>query len=395
MRINSNKILPYLLIAPILFIVFCCDSGSLRDKKKGQGSGCSRDTTEVIIPDTVQYTYNFLIENSKSMKGFFYKKSQLEDVLKILYDRISENHENDTITLNSINRIILNYDKNITDYLNSAESFCEEKQTKLDEILTLAIDTLKENQVNLLISDFTFSSAQTSLEGAKSEITKIFTQRLNKDKDLSLAILQYNCDFKGTYYPGISGSFQCNQKIPVYIWVFGPNNIVKEIIELRNIKDPNIMCLQNPISLEPEFEVKNKRMIDKTDNSVRIKDWKSERNNDNYKLKFNVDLAGILAIPEYITDTNNYEITGPYKLESVEVTESQIYQYTITTDRPTPGIIYLNCKNNIPKWVSESNYSGTVLPPSGKTENIFPLIEGVYDAFNKDNNKFSIKINIK
>ena len=117
---------------------------------------CSRKPrqlkTEEIV-DNRSIKINLFIENSGSMKGYFTGNSQIKDIIKEYYDRISETQKStDTITLNFINTQIENYGDGIKSFLSNAQSKCNASYTKVDDILSIAMEGCNDSTVNIVVS---------------------------------------------------------------------------------------------------------------------------------------------------------------------------------------------------------------------------------------------------
>ncbi len=77
---------------------------------------------------------------------------------------------------------------------------------------------------------------------------------------------------------------------------------------------------------------------------------------------------------------------------------NHIYSFNITTLKPSPGILELKYSQEIPSWVSLSDFQGTGIPKPNQTLGIKALICGAYDAFNPPKGNsiiFSSSITIK
>ena len=271
------------------------------DGAKGRGGGCTSDTLSgVNTPKNpnvdLSTTYNILIENSGSMKGFFSGKSMsdLETVINDYYDRLtSENTvEGDTVTLNYINTKKEDSKQSIQGYLSTAMSKCTESYTKIDEILEMAMENAKGNMVNIVISDYCFESDKGNYQTAQSKITKLFTNKLNTNNNMSVAVLKYEAGFDGKYYPG---GIPCKRELPVYFWIFGDANRVKKVLALH-VKKPveSSLLLQASKELPFELDSKNKRAIDGSD--IIVKHLDKERHGDYYKFNIKVDMSDIIKV---------------------------------------------------------------------------------------------------
>lgn len=361
-------------------------------------SGCHRKTEEVQSQSKENTTevvdsthYDFLIENSGSMKGFFNGNTKAKTIIKLFYDRIDEQkNECDTITFNLINTDIVRCNNSFDVFRQQIHLMCNAKLSKIDDIIEMAMNNSNTGDVSLLISDYCFESNSGNFEDAKSGITKLFTKQLISN-DIAVAIFKFMSDFHGKYYPG---GISCNQDMPFYIWVFGPAAKVKKITQLPNIKKEDILVLQNCLELESQIQTKNARMKSK-DGSVIVKNWKKNRHSDDYTLKINFNISQIILNEIEMGKSENYRLSEGYVIESIDINGNDCVM-TITTKYPSPGMVCIEYKNHLPSWVEDSNYESNGIPSIGKTLGIKYLIEGVYDAYNnKTSNVFKTKIIMK
>lgn len=392
------------LTSLVLLLLGALSFGSCGRPKEG---ATNKDSTTLIPKVDESTTYNILIENSGSMKGYFSgnSSSDLETIINDYYDRLtSENTvEGDTITLNYINTKKEDSKMSIQDYLSTAKSKCTEKYTKIDDILEMAMKNAKGNTINIVISDYCFESDRGNYQTAQSRIKKLFTDRLNLNNDLSVAILKYETGFNGNYYPG---GIPCNRKLPVYFWIFGDANRVKKVLALSvNTKPQQNLLLQCSKTMDFKLDASSKRAI--KGNEIHVKDLKADRNksggctssSSSYSFKVKMDLSSSILSDQELKKTINYKLTSSssstYKIESITNQGSE-YTFDISTDKPAPGSLEIAFKLFLPQWVEDSNFEGNGVPPLGKTTGIKYLIEGVYNAYHKKaDTYFTFTINLK
>ena len=190
----------YIVSLSCLYLMICSSCGNPRS-----GESKNEDNTkEIEIVKKEPITYNFYVENSGSVKGFF--KGNTNDagnILKEFYDRIEENKgDDDTISLNYINNEISSQKITINKWLNQIYVNCNSRFSDIDKVLEQILLTTNDNTINILLSDYCFESRFGNLDKAKSEITKIFTKGINKYNDLSIAIYKYEASFDGFHFPG-------------------------------------------------------------------------------------------------------------------------------------------------------------------------------------------------
>ena len=339
---------------------------------------------------------NIYVENSGSMKGYFSGNSQIKDIIKDYYDRIDgSQNEGDTITLNYINTQIENSSEEITEYLSTCQSKCIAAYTKIDEILSMAMEGINDSTVNIVISDYCFESNNSSFPMAMSGITGLFSKRLKTDSNLSVAIIKYMSDFNGKYYPG---GITNRKPMPFYLWIFGNEKQVKNIVTAP-IKSPNcgVLILQPLQTIPPSIITKKARMVE--DNSIIVKEWDKDRNRNatTYSTTIELNLSKIILSKEDICNINNYSITEGYWIESIKELKNDIYAYHVLTNKPSPGVISIEyILRELPEWVEKSNFTGAGIPKDSTTLGVKYLIGGVYDAYNNLSNKiFETKITLK
>lgn len=368
---------------------------------------CSRKPrqlkTEEIV-DNRSIKINLFIENSGSMKGYFTGNSQIKDIIKEYYDRISETQKStDTITLNFINTQIENYGDGIKSFLSNAQSKCNASYTKVDDILSIAMEGCNDSTVNIVVSDYCFESNDGSLVMAASGVTKLFSEQMKSNNDLSVAIIKYMSDFKGKFFPG---GINCNKPLPFYIWIFGNGKDIKKIAYLP-IKNDN--C--GKLLLQPHQIVKHKiqspkaRMI--AGDAIIVEEWDKNRgrgfscsnpdDSDEYTVNVEVDLRSVVLPEEDIRNVNNYIISDGYIINDINRNPDDKYVFKISTRHPSPGILKIDYAiDKLPQWVEKSNFSGTGIPQDSTTLGIKYLITGVYDAYhNTSKDYFSIRIELK
>ena len=143
------------------------------------------------------------------------------------------------------------------------------------------------------------------------------------------------------------------------------------------------------------------RMFD-TDGSIKVEEWNKDRNpvrgDVSYSLLIEADMSNIILSNEELLNSGNYSISEGYEIVDISNKTESIYDFIISTRKPSPGKITLSYEiPELPEWVVKSNYEGSGIPSDSTTLGVKYLIEGVYDAYNnrRDNNYFTIDINLK
>lgn len=393
MKRRNNFYLSNMLLTGALVLSFqSCSNGRNKDNIQ------SKELEEISQEIDVSYTYNFYIENSGSVKGYFKGKSNdAEVIIKEFYDRIDEKLKSDEkITLNYINNQIKPQKCSIDQWLNSIYINCNASFSDLDKVLEQILQLTDNKTVNFVISDYCFESKDGDLRKAQSGITKIFTKALDRNKDLSVSIYKYEASFSGNYFPGRI-NFVGNR--PLYIWIFGPSNALRKISKLNTEQEKeNEMFLQSSRTIIPQVQTNNKRMTNKDRTCLNVKHWQKDRyESDVYKVDLKVSTKNLMLPGSAIQNIENYTlIPNNYYIDNIQYFSDDEYIYTIATEHPSPCTLKINYTLDIPEWVITSNYEGTSLPKDSTTYGIKYLIEGVSNAYkNQNSNIFDIKLIIK
>lgn len=369
-----------------------------------RGGDSSSDTGAIpeLVSEDKPTTINFFVENSGSMKGYFSGRStsDLETLINEYYDRLKESSKVDTTTLSFINTQVEKTTDDISHFLRTVKSKCNAKYTKIDDILKMSMDAVDENNINIVISDYCFDSDTGNLAIAQSHITKLFTEYLNMNSDMSIAIIKYMVGFDGYYFPK-NGSIPCKRDMPVYFWIFGKAKQIKRITSLNlKTKSCGTLLLQIADAKTATIEMKNKRAIQhsKDGDKIVVKHWEAKRHSATYCASVLVDLTDMILNDSDLEDVNNYSIrsnsSSRYWISSISKKDNK-HSFDICTDKPSPGEVDISFSLQLPNWIEKSNFEGNGLPSDSTTLGIKYLIGGAFDAYyNRSTTYFSFKINI-
>ena len=380
-----------LLFSVVAIVAVSCDS-----PRKEKSNEDEKTSSVIQVSHSQSPThYKFYLENSGSVRGFFKGTSDAKVVLTQLTDRLEENFiEGDTISYNYVSNKIIPYNKERDSFLKDAYNNCTAAYSELDKNLNMVLDNVDENSVGFLISDYCFESKNGNWLTAQSGITRLFTQRLNQNPDLTVAIVKYNVGFDGRYFPG---NIKCKKLLPLYIWAFGTSENIKRVVNLK-VKNDGVFVLQSYRYLKSDVaKISGNKAAGRVyDNeAILVKHWKQERNRDFYSLQFNCNVDCLALSDELLKNSSNYNITNGYDIEEI-VNKNGVYSMKIYTQRPAPGSIEIEYPYQLPLWVEESNFEGTGLPDDGTTLGFKYLVKGVFDAYNnKYENYFSTSITLK
>lgn len=369
-------------------------------------SSCGRRSKTIREPQKeIQETKikaNIYIENSGSMKGYCNYKDTgaLETLLDDYIERLNSEDKVDSTAFYLINTAPIRVNTSKEKFLRSIKSKCTAQYTKLDDMLSMMMDNIEDDSVNILVSDCVFTTPTGNLATASSSISTLFSNKL-KVKNFAVAITKYIVNFNGQYYPG---GLNCKKPLPLYVWVFGNKDNVQTIINLPlNSENCGTYFLQKSASPQYSIEAKNKRMI--SGNDVIVNEWEKERRLDYYELPIKVRLSDLLITEEDILNKTQYEVKAnnstEYFIHDVIAMGSGDYKLILRTKKgnPSPGEIEIKYPITTPNWVEASNYEGKGIPSDNTTYGISYLINGVSKAYRDQAknqfNYFTIKIKLK
>lgn len=380
---TKHFIVPLLLLAGLCPVISCIGERG-GDVKKTKPGG-------PIAPKT-PVTYNIYVENSGSMKGYcdLNNVSSLESLVNDYYN-ILDSHGG--ITLNFINTTVQRSSDGINSFQKSIKGKCTAQYTKIDDMLNMMMDSVTADRINLLFSDYVFTTDGGNLQMASNAITNMFTQQL-KNKDLAVVIYKYMVGFNGKYYPG---GINCNKPLPLYVWAFGNRENLRELTRMPfNTKNCGVFFLQKSCDIDFKIGAGSARATDKNKKTIYVSKWDKVRYGNYYEFTLNANMKDVLLTADEILTQSNYRIqtnnSSKYKIASISQISDDEYKFIIQTDgtKPSPGELIITYPITTPQWVAASNFTGTGLPTDSTTYGVAYLINGVNKAFkNVSKNKFN------
>ncbi|NAS31988.1 hypothetical protein GTQ40_13460 [Flavobacteriaceae bacterium R38] len=192
---------------------------------------------------------DFFLETSVSMKGYVNSQKvgnyPMADIIPLLLTDIDNEYDVAT-NIYTITNSPKKYNK-------PNEQFNKElrkgmllggKSSKLQNVFSEIIDSLKFNSISILVSDCILDLGKENTMTQGSQVTNKIYSHLSKKQDVGVAIFKYLSDFNGTYYYDRKNTGSKNlskrpyHKIilknrPFYIWVLGNKHLVKEFLSKK------------------------------------------------------------------------------------------------------------------------------------------------------------------
>ncbi len=372
-----------------------------------------------------EFNINVYLENSASMDGYVTGVTEFETAIYNLLGDFKISQVCDSLNLNYINNSIPFTKKNalpadIQDFIEKLEPSTfrqkggDRSVSDLKNIINTVLKTVNDQNAAVLISDFVFSpgkkvDATNYLNNQGVGIKIDFAEKIN-EFDLSAVIIQLESNFDGKYYREKMDNdkgVDFKGKRPYYIWIFGSNQQISEILDekiLDNIKGGylNRLVLQSEMEQsQPNYKILSSPKIgdfSRTElNKKIIADASLSKNNQNkgfFGFNLAVDFSSSIQDPSYFLETTNYVLSNPnYQLEVHSITnnnDASLLGFTHILKLKTSDLrsetLKIQVVGQTPSWV----YSSSSIDDSDflnetseqqKTFGLQYLIEGVSDAF--------------
>lgn len=373
-------------------------------------------------PSKKERAVNVFVENSGSMFGYIQTSGQFNpntDFAATLSDYITRliltnfvNHP-DSLKLHYINSGVFRQNTKPSDFIKDLTARNAKTwggnlgTTDMSSLFEKVMDNTQSNEVSIFVSDCIFSPAKgvnaaNYLVSQKNAIS--FAVKSQSNKNLTFVCHRLTSMFDGKYY-------DCNNKMtklkaprPYFMWIIGNSQSVAElekVLPISSLGGKNSCTIFKPSQNAVNYFVK-KTIGNGANNGQRALQGVDL---DSHAGKFTMTLyADFSKIPlgKYLTEVDHYELNNRnYKIEQIvnKPFGGATHQIRITTTmKPSPAIIEVKLKNELPNWVSD--YSCDTDDPIAnymdKTFGIKQIVQGVFDAYyyGGKNELASMRVNI-
>jgi len=373
-------------------------------------------------PAIIAPKINFYLENSGSMDGYVSGLTSFKDSLFNLLSNLSIVYGPKSLKLYYINSRPIPDSTGISQFIKylTPASFAmrggDRSSSDLDNIFSMIFSRSDTNTLNILVSDFICSikgintSALLSTQRASTKL--IFANSLD---GISVLILKMKSQFNGKYYywdPGLRSEnvryLPPGSTRPYYVWIFGPDALVADLLmkpgfnHLAGFRDYYFLSAATKTKtpyytvLKLTGKVGEFMAADRQESDVRSIENIQYKDG---KLQFTIaaDLSNVPVEPAYLTDRNNYRVSGNFRIESIlPVSRNALsqndwvtlengkanYLITVSTTSQYPlQDLKIDLLHHTPSWVEQSNTIESMDTSGDKTFGIKYLIEGVSDAY--------------
>jgi hypothetical protein len=368
----------------------------------------------VVSSDPVQSTIStsaptlkVYLENSGSMDGYMCAGSQLKDCI---YDYVSDlNQSTDTTYLYFINSNVIpckwpldSYIKNMNPAIFKSAGGSR-ANTDISELVNVIIGNMDANDVAMFISDCILDlpavDAQKFLTRCQISIKNAIINGKKNNPKFAVEIIKMESDFDGAYfYPNGTVEKLKDVKRPYYIWLFGSDSNLAKINKEVSILGINKYGLKGYVAFtgpqQVSFDIMNRNLTSGVINSTK----------GEYQVTIRADFKTTLLQDYALLDKTNFSfnnqsiaIDGIYPITDPNSQYTHFINFTIPKDaKISEDNLILNAPH-LPSWVKESNDETgmDINNHLDQTTGILQLIEGVADAYKKDNTITKLKFNVK
>ena len=415
-------------------------------KKYFDAKGMNIDLTGIYPPDggspaASNFNVSVFLENSASMDGYVDANSTaFKATMLDLLTNLENFPATDTLNLNYINSAIIPVkaaaSKNdVSDFYQNLNRGNFKSQggkrgsSDIGEILSQILNQQKSDELSVLVSDFVFSpggkDAVRYLEGQRSQIRSEFVAARRKNPDLSVAIMQGQAQFEGTYYDrNDKPHASLAAERPYYVWLIGTAAQIQSVMDSKILAQTrngfsNALVIQPAGNAsQPPFKIQYRPRIGEFDSKSLaqgiISDAQTARDDRNkgvFEFNVAVNFSKGMQDAGYFLDSTNYKINDPkYSLKAKPITDQNdvslrgfTHLLTLRTTDLKDEKLQIDVVGKVPGWVYASSTKDdtqieTAADETSKTFGFSYLVEGVSDAFyprSQPNSLYTIPLTIK
>lgn len=375
--------------------------------------------------------YNVYIDNSYSMNGYFNGSTPFLSTVNSLVTNLNNVAEDRNSILriynvnNQINFIGSSKTGKIEDHLVKMINFFEDDKsvnrgfTDIKDIFSNIIDSVKNNNVNIVITDgisspgFKGQQATMYLDILQNSIYSNIYKKLG-NCDFSTAVLKCNSSFNGLYINQLNQSVKCDvPQRPYYIIIFGNENEVQRIASLVKNDLRTSQCSQAfMLTNSKRINVKSKLLIspdyELVDIASNLKIRKTNKESGNLRVKVLLDLKGIPVDEEFLLNPENYDILPSgtkLKIDKLNDDNDPAHKgfthkmLLVSTNITNQSQISVKLKFKQPTWVMDSSINQDINLNANdmkeKTYGLAYLVNGFTKGYEERkllNDYFSFKI---
>lgn len=413
--------LPIIFITVAFFFIGCNGGNKHRRTQSFNKTKC--------ISKEKNLNFRVFVENSGSMDGYVRndrktgKNTRFKDDLYTLLSDIHISGIEKSMSFNFINTKIIPRKKSLDSFKDELSPYKwkigKTSTTDLSQIMSLILDTLKKDDIALLISDYELSpgsrkNAAGYLKYMKNKIKVTVADYKNNFDDLAITIYRLSSDFHGYHY-NIENHRQHYKDIdrPYFILMMGKKENLqsfsshiseKKLKEYGVLQSYTLLPKPNNINYRILFSPKYGTYSLDHNNIKHIKDARTDTRNHKFMFSIGVDLSNVMLLGEkYLCDTSNYNLNNKNYTIEIQQCKSKKKSFThiikVSTSKKiiTQANLQITLKSHLPQWINLYNDDKGINLEKDKAENktygIKNFIEGLHAAYTFNSNNY-INLNI-
>lgn len=374
---------------------------------------------------------NVYIDNTGSMFGYISHGNEFEWAISNLLTSINLSgfSTDENINLFYINSAIFPYQGTVSSFINgvtihNARTYKGDLgKTCMSNFFSKVLNQTGTDTVSIIISDFIISpgrgsDAATVLASEKNAISSVVKSKINKQKDLTIAMYRLKSNFKGKFFDCMDSPKNINTERPYYMWIIASkaniSNFRSKVPSKAIENGSGKSAVTNSYVFFNANTSKTPKYIVMSPSTGSVKSGangiaKAKLGTDG-KFRFTVaiDLSKFSLLGKYLTETSSYAVSNSqYKVIKVTRVKGNGTTHKIlleTSVAPTPCLLTISLKNKVPTWISSYNVDPSDcdkifdLENMDKTFGIKTITDAVFNAFyyNKQElTKIDISINQK
>ena len=306
-------------------------------------------------------TINVYLENSGSMFGYVKGVTEFEQSVYSYLSDINISDYCDSLNLNYINSKILNWPKDVRDFIEKLEPSTFKIRggnlgvSDLSDIIGKIQDEQNNNDIAIFISDCVFSpgagvDADQYLINQQIGIKGHVAQQLKKNPNYAIIVYRLLSKFDGVYYNRLDQRQIINDNRPFYIWIMGDCKQLKRLtseVSKEKIKGKGVThsyTLFNPTTpcsyRISRYPIIGTFTIDKKEPLSTIMKAKPDKKNgkSRFLLAIDIDFSTLLLDNEYLINPTNYSVSnGDYSIEIAskgKINSPYTHTILLKTDKP-------------------------------------------------------------
>jgi hypothetical protein len=405
-------------------------------------SSCSNSVGERECPRCAQYQVpnpngvpnnmqkpivNVYMENSGSMFGYVNGLTEFE---ASVYSYLSDIALTSTDSLNLFyinSQIIpqtssgLNNSTRITRFIDNLSPTHFVNQggnlgtTDVSDMLYKVLNATDDKTVSVFISDCVFSpgknqNANDYLVNQQIGIKTAFSDKLKRQKDLSVLIYRLNARFKGWYFNRLDAKTKIDSIRPFYMILIGNENLLNTIA--KNVPENKIKgrgventAFFSMATYQPYYEILNthkqgsfKRCMRHSKHHI----YDAERSDKGrgkgpFMFSVGVDFSGLPLSDSYLLHPENYVLKDKdYALSISKISKDSRFTHLLTLTlnnkiaQPGQKNMEITLHQDFPSWIEkDTDLEGLDINSKGnmrKTYGLKYLLEGIYEAYTYNKN---------